>query len=132
MDICESIAERKIREAMEEGAFDNLPAKGKPIDLCEDPFEDPSMRMAHRLLRNNGFAPWWVEEAKDIESAIDRLRADLHDARRRPVVLDDLRARTAVLNQRIRTYNLKCPSPHLHKHPLDFELAQAVTQTEVK
>jgi hypothetical protein len=27
--------------------------------------------MAHRLLRNNGFAPAWVEEAKDPEQEID-------------------------------------------------------------
>ena len=125
MDICESIAERKIREAMEQGAFDDLPTKGKPLDLSEDPFEDPSMRMAHRLLRNNGFAPWWVEEAKDIEASIERLRADLRAANQRPAVLDELRVRTIELNQRIRSYNLKCPSPHLHKHPVDFEVAQA-------
>ena len=121
MDICESIAERKIREAMEQGAFDNLPTKGKPLDLSEDPFEDPSMRMAHRLLRNNGFAPWWVEEAKDIEASIERLRADLRVASQRPTVLDELRARTTELNQRIRSYNLKCPSSHLHKQLLDTD-----------
>ena len=55
MDKWENIAERKIREAMAEGAFDNLEGKGRPLNLEEDPFEDPSLRMAHRLLRNNGF-----------------------------------------------------------------------------
>jgi len=37
----ESIAERKIREAMDEGAFDNLPHRGKPIPVDTNPFEDP-------------------------------------------------------------------------------------------
>ena len=121
MDICESIAERKIREAMQEGAFDNLATHGKPLDLSEDPFEDPSLRMAHRLLRNNGFAPWWVEEAKDLEASIDRLRADLRAAGRRPAAIGELGAKTAGLNRRIQSYNLKCPSPHLHKNPIDFD-----------
>ena len=31
MDIAEVIAERMIREAMEQGKFDNLPGHGKPI-----------------------------------------------------------------------------------------------------
>src|ERR1700704_3395286 len=71
MDHWENIAERKIREAMAEGAFDNLTGKGRPLNLEENPYEDPSLRMAHRILRNNGFAPAWVEEAKDLEQEID-------------------------------------------------------------
>jgi hypothetical protein len=64
MDEWHFIAERKIREALEEGAFDHLEGAGKPLDLSENPFEDPSDRMAYRLLKNNGFAPAWIEEAK--------------------------------------------------------------------
>ena len=63
MDAWHLIAERKIREAMEEGAFDHLEGTGKPLDLRENPFEDPSERMGHRLLKNNGFAPAWIEES---------------------------------------------------------------------
>src|SRR5437879_4651410 len=83
MDKWESIAERKIREAMSEGAFDNLTGKGRPLNLEENPYEDPSLRMAHRLLRNNGFAPAWVEEAKDLEQEIDLSCRELA-ANRRP------------------------------------------------
>ena len=66
MDVWCLIAERKIREAIEEGAFEHLEGTGKPLDLSENPFEDPSDRMANRLLKNNGFAPDWIEEAKEI------------------------------------------------------------------
>jgi hypothetical protein len=45
------LVEKQIREAMEAGEFDNLPGKGQPIDLTENPFEDPDLRMAHHLLR---------------------------------------------------------------------------------
>jgi len=118
VDKWESIAERKIREAFEAGAFDNLPDKGKPIRLDSNPFEDPTLWMAHHLLRVNGFAPPWIEEARDIDQAAERLRRDLKDARR-PVAVEEFRKQTVELNRRILTYNLKCPSTTFHKRPLD-------------
>src|SRR2546422_10092782 len=73
----ESLVDQKIREAMEQGELDNLAGKGEPIDLSENPFEDPGWRTAHRLLRNAGFAPAWIEERKDIEFEIDAARNQL-------------------------------------------------------
>src|SRR2546423_15136008 len=73
----ESLIDQKIREAMEQGEFDNLAGAGQPIDLSENPFEDPGWRTAHRLLRNAGFAPAWIEERKDIEFEIDAARNQL-------------------------------------------------------
>jgi hypothetical protein len=119
LDKWESIAERKIREAIEAGQFDNLPDKGKPIELDLDP--DPSLWMAHHLLRVNGFAPAWVEESREIDAAVSRFRADLRSARRRPSAIDEFRSQAAELNRRILTYNLKCPSAQVHKWPLDIE-----------
>jgi hypothetical protein len=119
MDQWESIAERKIREAIEAGAFDNLPCKGKTIELDSDP--DPSLWMAHHLLRVNGFAPAWIEDSKDIDAAIRSFRADLRNVRHRPSEIDALRNRAAELNRRILTYNLKSPSAQVHKWPLDIE-----------
>jgi hypothetical protein len=103
------IAERKIREAMEEGAFEHLEGTGKPLDLEENPFEDPSLRMAHRLLRNNGFAPAWIEEGREIDGELDRLRKSgegMPPDERRRVIL--------ALNRRILSYNLKAPE-NAHK-----------------
>lgn len=71
MNRLESLTERKLREAIENGEFDNLPGKGEPIDLKENPFEDPDLRTVHRLLRNAGFAPAWIEERKDIDAALE-------------------------------------------------------------
>ena len=76
----ESVVELKIREAMEQGEFDNLPGRGLPVDLTENPFEDPDLRMAHRLLRNAGFAPPWIEERKDIDTVFQAARANLNRA----------------------------------------------------
>ncbi|HUI77888.1 MAG TPA: DUF1992 domain-containing protein [Bryobacteraceae bacterium] len=114
MDQWHFIAERKIREAMEEGAFDHLEGAGKPLDLTENPFEDPSQRMAHRLLKNNGFAPEWIEEAKEIEAESRRLRDHGESSS------DDHRNRIAALNRRILAFNLKAPAVSLHKRPFDI------------
>jgi hypothetical protein len=50
MDPLTAIAERRIQEAIERGEFDDLPGKGKPLDLGEDDRAvPPELRMAYRL-----------------------------------------------------------------------------------
>ena len=104
---------------MEAGEFNNLPEKGKPIPLDANPFEDPSLWMAHHLLRTNGFAPPWIEEARDIDHAAGRLRKLLREST--PQAVAEFRRGGAELNRRILTYNLKCPSTQVHKLPIDLE-----------
>ena len=113
MDIWNLVADRKIREAMEEGAFDRLEGAGQPLDLEENPYLDPALRMAHRLLRNNGFAPSWILEGKDLDGDILRLRAG-----REQSSPEEFRRRAAELNQRILAYNLKVPVSSAQKLPL--------------
>lgn len=109
MDVWRLIAERKILEGMENGAFDHLEGEGKPLDLTENPFEDPADRMAHRLLKNNGFAPDWIEEAKEIEAESRRLQVQGAASE------SDFQRRVAALNQRIKSFNLKLGQTRLHK-----------------
>jgi hypothetical protein len=109
MDVWQLVAERKIREAMEEGAFDHLEGTGKPLDLGENPFEDPSERMANRLLRNNGISPAWIVEAKEIEAESRRLGI------RDEVSNDDYHERVTALNRRIAAFNLRAPASSLQK-----------------
>src|SRR2546423_14190071 len=73
----ESLVDQKIREAMEQGEFDNLAGAGQPIDLSENPYEDREWRTAHRMLRNAGFAPAWIEERKDIDAELEAARISL-------------------------------------------------------
>lgn len=105
MDPWRLIAERKIREAMEDGVFEHLDGAGQPLDLTENPYEDPSLRMAHKVLKNNGFAPAWIEEGKEI----DRLCAGLENAPPE---------KRAEMNRRIAVYNLKLPPGCPPKRPL--------------
>lgn len=107
MDEWHFIAERKIREAIEDGSFDHLEGAGRPLPLDENPFEDPSLRMAHRLLKNNGLTPAWIQEAKEIDAEARRLEAE--------APAGDYSARVAALNRRIFHFNLRAPALSLHK-----------------
>ena len=65
-EIIARVAERKITEAMEEGKFDDLPGKGKPIIFEDDPMTPPHLRMANKVLRNAGVLPDWMQVQKDL------------------------------------------------------------------
>ena len=41
--------EEQIRRAIQEGKFDDLPGKGKPLKLDENPFEESEWRMANKI-----------------------------------------------------------------------------------
>lgn len=60
------IVEAIIKDAMERGEFDNLPGKGKPIDLTEY-FETPEeVRLAHSVLKNAGMTSREVDLLREI------------------------------------------------------------------
>ena len=68
MDVFARIAEKRIQKAMERGAFDNLPNRGKPLNLDSDSWIPPDLRMAYKVLKNAGFVPPEVELRKEILS----------------------------------------------------------------
>lgn len=60
------IVEELIKEAQERGEFDNLPGKGKPIDLS-DYFEMPEeVRLVQSVLKNAGMTTPEVTLLKEI------------------------------------------------------------------
>jgi DnaJ homolog subfamily C member 28 len=141
MDKWEPLVDRLIRESMDRGEFDDLAGSGEPIDLSENPFESPEIRTAHRLLRNAGFAPAWIEERKDIENEFQNCYTVLTRARelycrgkdgtKSPQwqrAIKEFRERVEELNQRIRLYNLKSPATSLHRRIIDVD--SLVTELE--
>jgi len=119
-------ADEIIKRAMQEGAFDNLPGKGQPLKLDENPHEPEEWRTAYRMLRSNGYSLPWLELRKEIEEAVDRARSDARSAcesgtedywNRQKAVFQQ---RIEALNQRIFQYNLQAPSPVFHRQPLDL------------
>jgi hypothetical protein len=85
------IAESKIKEAIDEGKFDNLPGKGKPIVFDDDPVTPPHLRLANRILKNANVLPEWLQLQKDVateEEEVAALRARLiREHRRRTAAL---------------------------------------------
>ncbi|WP_163100739.1 DUF1992 domain-containing protein [Peribacillus alkalitolerans] len=54
MDIFHIVAEDKIKRAMKEGEFDNLPGKGKPLELDDLSSIPTELRMAYKIMKNAG------------------------------------------------------------------------------
>ena len=81
---------KQIEEAMERGEFSDLPGKGEPLKLDTNPFLTPQARMTNRLLKENGFAPRWVELEKEIKqekAQLERVLINLKARRERLVVI---------------------------------------------
>jgi hypothetical protein len=135
MSAWETLAENKIQEAIRAGEFDNLPGAGQPLDLDDDLSTDPGMRMAHRLLKSNGFVPPWIAELKDLDSTLTAERARLRRAferhrahpdepgaeQRLAGALNQFRSQIVDLNRRLLLFNLKAPSTTVHRSPLYAE-----------
>ncbi len=117
-----------IQQAMQEGAFDNLPGKGKPLDLDENPFLDQEWQLAYHLLKQNGFAPDFIEQRQSIELELAAARQSLArawswrtEALAEGKAADYVEAewgrakekfyeRVERINKRIRDYNLTVPN----------------------
>lgn len=134
MSRLESLAEKALREAIEAGEFDDLPGKGQPVDLTENPFEDPDLRVVHKLLRDAGFAPAWIEERKDIDATFEQVCRTLARAWNiyRPAGIspnetawernvNEFREKTSELNSRIKLYNLKVPGAVFQRRLLETD-----------
>jgi hypothetical protein len=66
------LAERKIAEAVSRGELDDLPGRGRPLDLEDDALVPEDLRLAYRILKNAGYVPPEVQELKEI-AALENL-----------------------------------------------------------
>src|SRR6185503_3483893 len=72
------IAENRIKEAMAQGQFENLPGAGRPLNL-EEYFSTPEdLRMAYSILRSAHCVPAEVELLNEV-SRLDRAIAETAD-----------------------------------------------------
>jgi hypothetical protein len=71
-DLLQTLAESKIREAIDHGDFATLPGYGHPLELEDLSHVPPELRMAYKVLKNNGFVPEEMALQKEIHS-IDEL-----------------------------------------------------------
>lgn len=68
------IAEERIREAQRAGAFDNLPGKGKPLQLEDMSWVPEDLRIGYHILKNAHVLPPEAELRKDIHTLEDLLK----------------------------------------------------------
>ena len=125
MPAWESHVERQIREAMEAGAFDDLPYRGErlPDDGLDGAGE---WAMAHRMLRSAGVAPPWIEADKEARRLLAEIEALLEWSSRGSILARGRqRARLVELvaeaNRAIARLNAEAPTPRQHRRPLDVE-----------
>jgi hypothetical protein len=109
------IAEQRILEAQREGAFDNLPGMGKPLELEDLSWVPEDLRIGYHVLKNAHVLPPEVELLKDIHSLEDLLKhVEDEDERRslaksiqwKMIRLDMLKRRSFDLSA-VRTYSCK-------------------------
>src|SRR5262245_7557037 len=73
------VAETRIREAIAQGEFENLPGEGRPLNL-EDYFSTPEdLRMAFSILKNANCAAVEVELLNEV-ARLQQALADASDA----------------------------------------------------
>ncbi len=119
----ESLVEKQIREAMEAGAFQELPHQGRPLPL-EDDAAAGEWATAHRMLRNAGAAPPWIEadkEARRLLGEIDALldRATRSAAGSRNRLRPELTRLAEEANKAILRLNSEAPTLRQHRRPLE-------------
>ncbi len=104
--------ESAIERAMREGAFDDLPGKGRPLDA--DYLKSGPDFLIQKILKEQGFVPdWaWLLQAVDrLDEAADALRAAGTDAQTTSLVTKVVSLR----NDLVRTLNRRVPSAALQR-----------------
>jgi hypothetical protein len=119
----ESLVERQIREAMDAGAFEDLPYQGERLPIGDDSAAG-EWAMAYRMLRSAGAAPPWIESDKEARKQLAALEALIERAPRISRLSHrraraDLRTIVEAANRAIERVNAEAPTDRQHRRPLD-------------
>ncbi|MGP4042105.1 J-domain-containing protein [Gracilibacillus sp. D59] len=74
MDVFSQLAEERIKQAIQDGDFEDIKGKGKPQK--KDPLEHvpAELRMGYRIMKNSGYLPEEVQINKELASLRDLLK----------------------------------------------------------
>lgn len=109
------LAEERIKEAQRAGAFDNLPGKGKPLDLEDLSWVPEDLRIGYLVLKNAHVLPPEAQLLKDVHTIEDLLKHVEDEGERRALAksiqfklirLDMLKRRSMPLRS-VRDYSRK-------------------------
>ena len=109
------IAEERIREAQQAGVFDDLPGKGKPLELEDLSWVPEELRIGYHILKNAHVLPPEAELRKDIHTLEDLLKHIEDEGQRRALAKSlqwklirlDLLKRRSLSLQSVRCYSGK-------------------------
>jgi hypothetical protein len=123
----ESAVDKQIRQAEERGDFDNLPGRGKPLQLEE---WDADWGIAYHVLKQAGETLPWIALGRDIDTALGRLRGMLaHVPRIAAGERDRARQRylreAAAVDKMLEEYAFIVPVRHLERGRLPPHIAAA-------
>ena len=94
--------EENIRQAIAKGDFDNLPNKGKPLDLSAWKRTPEHLRMTYSILKNAGITPQEVNLKKQISEV--KAEIELLD---KTTQQEERKVLTNTLNKLMTMYNIK-------------------------
>ena len=119
----ETLVERQIREAMEDGRFARLPHQGQRLPLEDDSLAG-DRALAHRMLRNAGVVPAWIEADKEARANLDELdRLVARAARMTPQARARARVELGRLvdaaNRAILRVNIEAPTDRQQRRLVD-------------
>ena len=98
--------DEKIKEAIARGEFDNLPGKGKPLDL-DAYFATPEhLRMGHSILKSADIIPEEMELLKQIEGLKNSLDSCTGQIEKR-AIQKQLSEKITNFNMRMERYGKK-------------------------
>ena len=99
-------ADEKIKEAITKGEFDNLPGKGKPLDL-DAYFATPEhLRMGYSILKSADIIPEEMELLKQIEGLKKSLDSCTSQIDKR-AIQQQLSEKITHFNMRMERYRMK-------------------------
>lgn len=147
------VMDELIEEAMQAGAFDDLPGHGKPLKLIKNPYA-PGTELAYQLLKDNNYTLPWIAERQAVLEEVEKLRAEIgplwrryqaeyqlarSEFRRQSLILgweshlESWQERIVRINKQIADLNLKQPGERLEvlKLTLESELARVGASREL-
>ncbi|MGN4422746.1 DUF1992 domain-containing protein [Bacillus cereus group sp. MYBK30-1] len=89
-----------VKQAEKTGAFNDLPGKGKPLNLDKDLSYNPDKQL-YRTLKNNHVLPRWIELSKEIDNLKEKQK-EATDAEEAAKLIQ-------IINKKVSEHNLLCP-----------------------
>lgn len=148
----QSWLDKQMQEAIGDGDMSNHAGAGKPLNLGNDDLTPADMRLAHKIMKDNGILPTWMQTGKELEDECESIltrikqyardyRGRVGDARRaNSIIMENeadkrwqaackrIREDVEAYNRKLLNYNITVPPQIGQRIPLnaDAEIKKAL------